>query len=292
MAFVGFEMFYRFMPNNYTLKHQELQKRYKTVEVLIFGNSHTFYGLNPKYFDRPTFNLGNLSQSLYFDQMLFEKHIDHLENLKFVILNVEHFNLSAVVNSSANNLKKHYYRSYMDLDVPIVSMWEPKAHLLFLNVNIQQNRGLLARYFREGTLLYSDSNGFGTNYPKAKALNIKKNVKESLRRLEDHLIDFSENTARLQSIIDRCKSKNIEVILVTMPYARLYREGVNQKKVDKAFLTCRTLDAKNDNVRYLNLYDDHRFQDPDFFDADHLHDIGAIKSSKIMNAVLNTYDLK
>ena len=82
LIFIAFEMFYRFVPNNYSVKYSTIPTKYNNTEILIFGNSHTFYGLNPKYFDKPTYNLAHISQTLYFDKLLFDKYIDKFKKYK------------------------------------------------------------------------------------------------------------------------------------------------------------------------------------------------------------------
>jgi hypothetical protein len=43
---------------------------------------------------------------------------------------------------------------------------------------------------------------------------------------------------------------------------------------------------QNNNVRYLDLHNDKRFGKNDFFDADHLDEIGAKKLTLILNDTL------
>ena len=48
LAWMSMEIFYRKVPNNYTYKNELIKTASDSVEVVIFGDSHTFYGLNPK----------------------------------------------------------------------------------------------------------------------------------------------------------------------------------------------------------------------------------------------------
>ena len=116
------EVFYRFVPNNYTQKASEVKKNYDS-EVLVLGNSHAFYGINPDDFSMKTYNFSNISQSLYFDELLLKKHLENFPNLKYVVLTVDYFSLSQIDNSSEDIYRKYYYEQYMDLDVPLISKW-------------------------------------------------------------------------------------------------------------------------------------------------------------------------
>lgn len=284
------ELLYQIVPNNYTSKNENVRKRYSGTEVLIFGNSHTFYGLNPKYFDKPTFNLSNISQTLYFDQLLFEKHIDEFKNLKYVILNVEFTSLTQLDNVDEDIWRKYYYKSYMDLQVPIISRLDPKGYFLSSTKSFNSNMRLLERYFSEGTIVDCDNNGFGTNYTKEKRkLNIDKTALITIKKHEDYLLDFSKNVSRIRSIIYKCKEKGIKVIIVTMPTSKQYSLGVKQLKLQKIIKACLSIEKQNKNVRYLNLFKDVRFTNYDFYDSDHLHTEGARKCSIIVDGFIKKF---
>ncbi|MGO4772961.1 hypothetical protein ACEN2I_14970 [Flavobacterium sp. W22_SRS_FK3] len=282
------ELFYRIAPNTFIVKREDVKRRFDNAEVLIFGNSHTFYGLNPKFFSKQTYNLANISQTLYFDNLLFEKYYCKFKKLDFIILNIDYESLSELDNGDDNVWRKYYYKSYMDLEVPIISVYNPKSYFLSSTRDFNTNVKLIERYFHEGTIVDCDENGFGINYTKEKR---KSNFEEltpfRLKSNEDNSLDFKNNINRVQSIIDKCKNKGIQVILVTIPVAKGYAQGVNQQKLNKVFKTCLTLEKINSNVRYLNLFKDPRFTDDDFYDPDHLHNEGANKCSLIMNQFLS-----
>jgi hypothetical protein len=283
------EVFYRVVPNNYIVKNRNVIKNYETAEVLILGNSHTFYGLNPAYFDKPTFNLSNISQTLYFDKLLFDKHIDKFKKLKYVILNVEYFSLGVLNNSSESDWRKYYYEMYMDLDVPIIEKTDINRYLLSSPRGFNANIKLMQRYFADGTIIDCNDSGFGINYTKEK-IKIKDIYEDALVRVKGHEnnnMNFSENNMILQKMIDKCNSLGIKVIIVTMPVSKPYAKGVNQKKLGKIVETCLSLENKNANVHYINLFNDSRFTNEDFYDADHLHTDGARKCSKIINSFIN-----
>lgn len=290
LIFLCIEIFYRIVPNNYTQKNKNTNKNFGSAEVLIFGNSHTFYGLNPIYFDKPAFNMSNISQSLYFDQLLFNQYIDQFKKIDCIILNVEYFSLSQLDNSHDDAWRKYYYKSFMDLQVPIVSNLDLAGCFLSSTRAFSVNLKLVSRYFTEGTIVDCDENGFGTNYIKAKRIpNFDVITPIRIKGHEDGLVDFSNNTKRIQSIIDKCKSRGIRVVLVTMPVVKGYSRGVNQQKLSKIFKTCLALEKANKNVCYLNLFKDVRFTDDDFYDSDHLHAEGAIKCSLILNRFINKF---
>ncbi|MFH7014817.1 hypothetical protein [Flavobacterium sp. FlaQc-47] len=287
LVFVFIECFYRIVPNNYSFKNENIQKRYQTTEVLILGNSHTFYGLNPVFFAKPAFNMSNVSQSLYFDKLIFDKHISKFKKLKYVVLNIEYTSLSQLKDTQEDSWRKYYYKSYMDLNVPIVSKFEYGNYFLSSTRSFNKNIKLVNRYFLQGTVIDCDLNGFGINYTKDKRfLNLSEIAIKTIKRHEDNLFDFSENISIIESIIHQCKQKGIEVILITMPVSEEYSKRVNKFKLDKIIKTAKLIEKRNPNVKYLNLFNDSRFVNDDFYDSDHLHTIGAKKCSLLVSAFL------
>lgn len=281
------EFFYRSVPNNYTVKYESVNAQKHEIEVLLFGTSHCFYGLNPKYFSRPTFNLSNITQSLYFDTLLFEAYFNQMPNLKQVVFCIEYSNLSKSDNTDEDLFRKYYYENYMHLDVPIVSAFDPKKYSLAFTRSLEQTVEVIQRYDNMGSIVDCGKNGWGFNYPKVYRFKPEFNAKERAKAHEDGSLDFSVNQSRLQSMISACKQRNIEVVIVSLPQSKTYINYLNPQKIQKVFKTCETLASKNDNVRYLNLFMDQRFVDEDFFDADHLNDVGAIKCSQLVDAFLN-----
>ena len=288
LVFIAFELFYRFVPNDYGVKHATLPKKYVDTEILIFGNSHTFYGLNPKYFDKPTYNLAHISQTLYFDKILFDKYIHKFKNIKCVVLHIEYTSLSEIVDTEENKWRKYYYQSYMNLEVPSINKYDFTKYFLSSTRSFNANTKIILRYLKEGTIVDCDENGFGINYTKAKkAPLLKKDALVRVKNIEDNLMNFDDNIVRVRSIINNCKKRGIKVILLNMPVSSYFSEGVNQYKLKKIQQTCNSMAKNNYNVSYLNLFKDKRFTNEDFFDADHLDTEGAVKCSVIVNDFVN-----
>lgn len=282
------ESFYRFVPNNYTVKNKNIQNNYKNNEVLIFGNSHTFYGLNPDFFTPKTFNISNISQSLYFDELLFHKHIDSLPHLKYVILNVEYTSLSQKPNTSEDVWRKYFYKAQMNLDVPIIQFYDLKQYSLATTRSFKMSLNTIEEYYKNKTIVQCNEKGWGTGYSYQNRMNnIPEIAKITVVKHEDGLSDFTANTKRIQSIIEKCNEKNIKVLLVTMPVSSAYASGVNQTKLASIFETCTAIVDNNTNASYLNLFKDSRFNEDDFFDPDHLNDKGAEKCSQIVDEILD-----
>lgn len=280
------EIFYRTAENNYTYKTEKIQEGKDEIKGLIFGNSHTFFGLNPAYFQQNVFNLANVSQNIYFDQLLFEKYVDELPNLEFIVLSVEYSSLSQQDNTSEDVWRKYFYEAQMDLDVPIVSDFNPRKYSLALTRRFNVTKDYFKTYLEEGTLVTADEKGWATNYEGQIDYSIEKLGEIVAAKHEDGLLDFSKNEKRLQEIIQMCKKRGIKVLIVNMPVTKAYFSHINKEKWYKITQICQKLAEEHQNVVYLPLFKNEKFELSDFYDADHLNHSGAEKASGIVNQEL------
>lgn len=284
LIFVLIEIFYKTVPNDYSYKFKTIPKKTDKTETLIFGNSHPYYGLNPIYFHTPTYNLSHVSQTIYFDKLLFDEYIHNFKNLKTLVLHIEYTSLSELVDTRENNWRKYYYQCYMKMDIPSISKYDFTKCFISSTRTFNENLRLLQMYYNEKSIVNCDENGFGTNYiPNKKNEITKKMALERVNLIEDNLMDFKENILRIENIINVCKKRNIKVVLLTLPVSNYFYEGLNPQKIKKIEESCFKLKKENENVYYLNLFQNKKFSNDDFFDADHLHSDGAKKSSKILN---------
>lgn len=282
------EYFYRTIPNNYSVKNEYVTKNASKIETLLFGDSHCFYGLNPIYFKKKTFNLSNVSQTIYFDKLLLEQNINKLPKLRYVVLCIEYTNLSQKDNSQEDIWRKYYYQSFMHLQVPLIKWYDFNQYFLCTIQKPSYTFKLIKKKFQDGFIADCDSNGWGTNYKKKDRIEPKLVAKERAKQQEDGSIDFKVNGKKINSIIVSCKKKNIKVIIVSMPQTHLYTSYLNKKKLNLIFKTCQNFQNQNlNNVYYLNLFNNNNFQEIDFYDSDHLNEYGAKKCSKIVDDFIN-----
>jgi len=282
----GLEYFYKTVESNYSYKHQIIRTGYDDIETLILGDSHAFFGINPEYLDTKALNLSNISQSLYFDQLLFEKHVDSLPNLQNVIITIGYYSLSQLENTKEDVWRKYFYRSQMELDVPIISPFDLKKYSLSMTRRFDKSVSLISKYLEKGTIIGCDANGWGTYYKNTSGVFLEIESKATAERHKDFLLNFEENMARLQYIIAHCKKVNCNVYLVDMPVYEGYLELLDANKLEKITKSCNDL-AINKNVTYINLRQDPRLETSDLYDPDHLNHKGAKKYTKIINTIIS-----
>ncbi len=287
MAFwLCLEIFYRFVPNNYTVKHKNIQDKYKEIKTLILGNSHTFYGLNPEYFTSKTFNLANVSQTLFYDELLFKKHIGSLVNLKTVIIPVEYSSLSANENNPELLWRSYFYEAQMHIDTNTHGIFDLKKYSLTLSPPFSLTLKAIQKFAANDILADCDENGWGNYHGVNIDFNNAAMGKIVVAKHEDNSLDFSKNISRLNNIISTCKQKGIRVILITMPVTSHYAANVNNIKLEKIRQACDLL-SNHSNVVYLNMFQDKHFNNKDFYDTDHLNSTGAQKCSSLVSTLIS-----
>ena len=96
-----------------------------------------------------------------------------------------------------------------------------------------------------------------------------------------------KNYKCLKEIAEFCKSHNIKLVLVTTPCWHTYYDNLGQEQLSKVYeLTQKITDEYG--YQYFNYLKDNRFIAEDFYDSNHLSDVGAEKFTKMLRDTLRT----
>lgn len=285
---MGIEFLIRHVPNDYSYKREYVMNHGADIETLILGSSHTFMGINPEYLQLKSFNLANISQSLLFDKIVLFQYKKLLPNLKRVIIPISYFTFAGLPETSVDKWRKYNYLHFMGCKSALVSRRNPKYYFVLLSKGTSQCISSVVNYLLFNKFLIS-CNEFGWcfTYRFESRINIEKNAESTINLHENGSLDFSQNIAILKEIIEFSKQNKFEVILITTPTSKYYRAGLNAAKLDKIRKTIESFKSEN-NIQYLNYSGDERFQDTDFYDADHLNNKGVIKFSQILKEELSS----
>lgn len=285
LALVAGELVVRNYPNSYSYKDSYMQSHATEVETVIFGNSHTYYSINPKYLHTKAYNLANVSQTLEYDFKQLEKYFtSDSVNLKNVVVQLDFGNLFdyPLKQSPWDWQRVIYYRIYMGLDKNEHD-FDNRFELSCMASFNKKLTPALQYLFTGKYKLDCDSLGFGiTITPAYNQEKMKKALDEAMHRFET--IDYSQweyNAEFLYRIADFCQSRGIRMILIATP---LWHEFAKHKSQDgnKELLQV----AKTCVDRYGALYHDYstdsRIVDEDFVDAEHMSPLGAKHFSAIL----------
>ena len=277
------EIVIRKIPNDYQLKKDYLNQNASEINTLVLGSSHTFYGINPEYFTKKTFNAAYVSQSLDLDYEILKTYESKFKNLKTVIIPISYFSLFETLTTDIEKWRIKNYVLYYDF--PINS--NINNQLEILNSDIKSNlKNSVKHYILKKSFITSSDLGWGTNFnsknkkPFKGEFTAKKHTAKNFNLLE-------ENLKSLQKIIDSCKKNNINIVFITTPTHKSYYQNLNKIQLEKSTKVISELVKNNSNCIYINLLKSDNYSNEDFYDADHLNEIGAKKLSLFLNEKIN-----
>ena len=235
----------------------------------------------PEAFKMNSFNLCNSSQFYKEDYYLLSELLPYMSKLKLVILPIGYVNVKELDSDDFNERSTFYYE-YMNLKfnhtIPLYYKYEffyPKRAF----------EKITSYYLHHIDIVGCDSLGrrnshnlkdrqwkkIQPNMLKAYTLNTHKN---------NEMFVWGEQY--LMKIGSLLQSKQIKLVLVSPPHYWSCFDNTNSEQ--KVFLQEKLIAYKQKfDFQYINLEDDNRFVDDDFFDDAHLSELGAEKFTKILN---------
>jgi|AntAceMinimDraft_9_1070365.scaffolds.fasta_scaffold05802_3 hypothetical protein len=289
------EILLRNTPNDYSYKKEYLDKHSAQVETLILGSSHSFYGFNPDSFCGKVFNASHISQSLNYDFKILKKYEDKFINLETIVLPISYFTLFSKLESGSESWRVKNYIIYYGLKSSrsLTDYSEILSNLSSINI-----RRVISYYVLGNSAISCTNLGWGTSYNSKKARNlVDTGETAAIRHTRDNINSynnqklFNENILILKLMIEWCRENNVKILLLTPPAFETYRKGLNIEQLNITIETTSKIASKYDNCIYLNLLSDTSFYAKDFYDADHLSEIGAEKLSELINSKINEWEL-
>jgi hypothetical protein len=293
IAMIAVELFLRNIPNDYSFKKDHLDKESENVQVLFLGNSHFFFGINPEYMSQRSFNAVHISQSLNFDLAILEKYNSRWKNLKYIIIPVDYFSLYTTLDGSEENWRVKNYSIYYGIP-PLLNYF---SSFEIFNGKLSANFLRIKTYFVDHKSdVTCNKFGFGTTYNSKDCKNLDESGITAIKR---HTVDvvknqttFLENIQVLQSIIKFAHNHNVKIIFATCPAYAAYTDKLDALQYSNTVNKIIEMSTKQKNTFYYNYLYDSAFTKSDFFDADHLNEIGAKKFTLKLDSLITTLDNK
>lgn len=283
------------------LKAIELNK--DNVEILILGNSHAAFAVDPQYFDYNAYNLASVSQSIYFDRRLTEKYLNKLNQLKFVFISIDYHSL----NFSSQGIRDYwsYYahgikyknKSYFKEEIsPFLFSYKTKVTISLLRDDLKNmifNKQPVIFMLKKGVCstdsIYNGYIGFtGTdeimfnkNTFKRKATSFNNGFKNTSER------KFVIND--LRTFIENLKEQNVTPILFSSPTYSDYNTFLSKKNIKKNEIVINEI-CSDYNIEYWNYSNNPSFEKEYFYNQDHMNKNGAEKFSIILNKRIKDYE--
>lgn len=280
LLLISAEIYVRHLPNPYKDKHRWMLQHSRSVKTLVLGSSHTFYGIDASLLPDTAFNLANPAQPYRYDYYLLKHYpTDRLRN---VILPYSYFSLYYDFENDPrewwNGIR---YRLYMDCD-----LHSKLSYYGFECSSINSLVNQLQSLWKPNPLSW-DSLGRGTDLSYAHrapywddgelGVNLHTYADTSAVAL---------NTALLDSILDYCKSRRINVLLITTPLSPNFRKYQDSIQTSRNARVLHDILKKHKEVKYLDFSADTLFRDSDFHDSHHMSEYGAAKLSRMLHRYL------
>ncbi len=272
------EYIVRQTPNPYQTKHAWMTQHADEVETLFLGSSHAFAAIRPEYVPR-SYNLANSSQNFRYDYFMLEQYGERCRRLKTVVLPISYFTFfTPRFEDSEYWWRAINYAVYMDCDYhPLFSKyrWEIAHPSVY--------RGKLENLVTGAeSRILCDSLGWSLNYNIAdKAADWDDATATLAYHTKKDFSCLDTNWAYFDKIAAYCQAHSVSLILITTPTWHTYYNNLNSAQLDAMYSVIRTLQEKY-SLPYFDYLKDPRFVADDFFNADHLTNLGATKFTLIL----------
>ena len=285
----------RRIPNDYAFKNKWLKQNSSDVEVVALGASSVLHDIDPRYLQKKGFNAAHLSQSLKYDHLIFNKFIDQMPSLEYVIMGIDYWTPFGDIEESPEWWRVKYYNIHYGSKL---YRWEGKYNyeLYFRDIGTFKraaNGFLTLLGLRDETHITINDRGYGLHYTLANRSAEWDNGEFEASRhnaliaeaLHDNRI--YQNRQYVEEIINKSAEKNVKVVLVNVPLYRSYRDNQNREFVTWQKEFCNYFVENYSNVLFYDFSDDPRFMEDDFYDANHLNERGTEKFTRMLDSIMS-----
>lgn len=283
----------------YNEKYKGAIENSKKIKLLILGNSHANYGVDPEPFDEYAYNIANVNQSFYFDKRITLSLLNKLKNLEYVLISADYhsmyFSSQGLRNFwsyRAHNITYENENYFWENLSPTLFGYPPKVVLSFLkrdlkNLLVHQNQGVNFTVQKGVNVLDTIDRGFigytGSIDDSFNENNYKKRANTFNKKILNANTDKKKEIENdLQNFIIKLKENGITPILFTAPTYQEYNKYLDSNSLKQNEIFYRKLSEEFD-IPYWNFMDSNLFNKRLFYDEDHLNKKGAHRFSLILN---------
>lgn len=286
---IAFLIFTELMLRSYTVSYRSERDGKKNplgdIEVLILGNSQAASAIDPKALSFNAFNFAHDSQSLEYHLLSTENYLPFLQKLKIVIIPVSYFSLHYTLRKAGSNPRKYnyFYTDKLSFLENFLSGIYRLSYIATFTPRLAFGIVYLNRYKVDS----EKDNGFS---PRQGLITGSDREKMAFGLISRHhqLIrngDAEASLKTLESFISRLKSRNITVVLTSIPVSESYKhyekaelQEKNRKMIDQL--------CKKYGCTYIDIASFNPLTDDYFSDAVHLNPKGAsIVTSKLDSVI-------
>jgi hypothetical protein len=278
------EILLRKIPNDYSYKRHYLDQHSKKIKILFLGNSHVYYGINPKFIHAESFNAAYVSQSFNYDLEILERYKDNWDSLQYIVLALDYPSLYGRLENGSEAWRIKNYSIYYDMHTSnnIADQTE------VCNNNLKMASTRISNYYiKHHSGITSSALGWGNDYNSKDKKDIVLTGKSAALRQKTYN-SLTENIQSLQSIVSFARTKNIKLVFFTPPGYETYVQNLDNEKLHKAIRDAIEVTRLYPATTYVNMLNDTSFTKDDYYDADHLNEIGAGKLTLKIDSFIGT----
>jgi hypothetical protein len=270
----------------FSVKRHLLESAASSVEVLSVGPSHAHDGILPDRMHPHAFNLGGVSQSLYYDCALVKKYAPTLPSLRLVVLPLSYFTMESELDQGTESWRAYYYFHYHGIPH---RDWRLDTHLRNWSSWFLYGRdhGLAAirgttppeirgDYDPAGGWI-EERRGETSQSPRDLASSVEKTLARHHAGMNP--AQWDANQRRLADLLVFLRGRGLDAVFVTLPVSSGYRAGEHPDVLSRIG-TMMAGFKREFGVEWHDYSGDPRFGPGDFADADHLNFTGAAKFSR------------
>ena len=220
LLIIGVEYMLRQVPNALAFKKELIEKHTQDTKNLIIGSSVVNCGINPAYLADSTYNLAISGEWFRFNQILLEKYIQQMPQLKNVFWGICFHSLWSDDNENTDISSIGNHQIYMGIS---------RNHNKLHNIELLSLGSLCMRkwskyYIQRRPTMRCDSLGVDHSYDsKFKDNNWLEDIPDLVADQHKPMLAdtngdlYHENISRMHQIAQVCKSKGITLYLVMPP---------------------------------------------------------------------------
>ncbi len=266
------------LENSYSFKIQHFNAIKDSCRVLVLGNSEMMKGINPDFIPQPAFNMAHVSQNYVVDELILQKYISQLPQLKLVVLGLSYLSFGDDLQNGEETWRISFYKKHYGValnngfdakDYSNTLRYTPyEAFKLCLNnFNTDLVNGIQANGWMQA--IGSDSTHLTDEFARQRATMHTKSL-----RLEN----VSKNIMALRNIIVLLKKRNIRILLMAPPVMQNYSRCLDQSWLARndSLVNLLTLEYKLEVVDFTKANDSfYNTFEGGFSDVNHLNKDGA-----------------
>lgn len=276
------------------------------VKCIICGLPYTQYGILEKEMPVSTCNLSVTGQDIPYSILMAEKALEHDPGIEVVVIPIAYFQGCYDMSSDDAQLHRDVI-SYIDL--PILGKKrnyvdkgcdQREQTILELYNHIYDLEKIREKRDKELICFLKYEDFFNEIFPQplygglkfdAKMLSAEEKQKSAWITAQHNervctLNGYKETLRYLADFLRKMEEMKIKVLLFVPPATRYLVEASSKELQDFYYRNLVTKLFKGRYVRFLDLFDDERFDENDFCDFEHLNHGGAEKLTRIIGKVI------